>query len=105
MQQPRTAADFPREFRRILLELAREPGHPAGDHGYGYVFVAPLDAEDVLARLDAVELRLEQVPVRVEHVQVRAPELPLFDTVEVGTAKMSVWVNPLILQLAVGTDF
>lgn len=46
MQQPRTAADFPREFRRIRLDLAREPGHPVGDRGYGYVFVAPLDADD-----------------------------------------------------------
>ena len=41
----------------------------------------------------------------VEHVQVRTPGLPLFDTVEVGTAKMSVWVNPLVVQLGVGADF
>jgi hypothetical protein len=31
--------------------------------------------------------------------------LPLFETVEVGTAKMSVWVNPLVVQLGVGADF
>ena len=41
----------------------------------------------------------------VKHVQVRTPELPLFDTVEVGTAKMSVWVNPLIIQAGLGADF
>ncbi len=41
----------------------------------------------------------------VEHVQVRTPGLPLFDTVEVGTAKMSVWVNPLVVQLGIGADF
>lgn len=46
MPQARKAADFPREFRRIRLELAREPGHPVGDRDFGYVFVAPLDAED-----------------------------------------------------------
>jgi hypothetical protein len=42
---------------------------------------------------------------RVEHIQVQTPELPLFDTVEVGTAKMSMWVNPLIIQAGIGTDF
>ncbi len=42
---------------------------------------------------------------RVEHIQVKTPSLPLFDTVEVGTAKMSVWVNPLIAQLGLGYDF
>ena len=46
MLEPRKAEDFPREFRRIRLELAREPGHPEGDRGYGYVFVAPLDADE-----------------------------------------------------------
>ncbi|HEY7457250.1 MAG TPA: hypothetical protein VH765_00710 [Xanthobacteraceae bacterium] len=34
---------LPRTFRRIRLELAREPGHPGGDRRHGYVFVAPLD--------------------------------------------------------------
>ncbi len=41
----------------------------------------------------------------VRHAQVRTPALPLFDTVEVGTAKMSMWVNPLIVQAGVGFDF
>ena len=59
----------------------------------------------IYARFDAKFIAFMLARARVEHVQVRAPELPLFDTVEVGTAKMSVWVNPLILQLAVGTDF
>jgi hypothetical protein len=35
---------LPRAFRRIRLELAREPQHPVGSHRHGYVFVAPLDA-------------------------------------------------------------
>lgn len=33
---------LPRSFRRIRLELAREPGHPEGSRRHGYVFVAPL---------------------------------------------------------------
>ncbi|MBA2543382.1 MAG: hypothetical protein H0V17_27320 [Deltaproteobacteria bacterium] len=59
----------------------------------------------VYARLDVKFIALMLARARVEHVEVRAPALPLFDTVEVGTAKMSVWVNPLIVQLGVGTDF
>jgi len=35
--------DLPHSFRQIRLELAREPGHPEGDHGIAYVMVAPLD--------------------------------------------------------------
>lgn len=43
-------AELPRSFRRIMLELAREPGHPAGDPQTGYQLVVPL-TED--ARIDA----------------------------------------------------
>jgi hypothetical protein len=41
---------LPSAFRRIRLELAREPGHPGGDSAYGYDFLAPLDAG---GRIDA----------------------------------------------------
>jgi hypothetical protein len=34
---------LPFAFHRIRLELAREPGHPAGSRRHGYVFVAPLN--------------------------------------------------------------
>ena len=37
------AVGLPHAFRRIRLELAREPDHPAGSRRHGYVFVAPLD--------------------------------------------------------------
>jgi hypothetical protein len=36
---------LPAEFVQIRLELAREPGHPEGDHRTGYDVVAPLDGE------------------------------------------------------------
>jgi hypothetical protein len=50
--QPRGvhAADLPHNFRRIRLELAREPGHPMGSARIGYTFIAPLDEND---RIDA----------------------------------------------------
>lgn len=74
----------------------------------GVVFQGGLEArlhQRVYARLDLKFIGGMLARARAEHVQVRAPDLPLFDTVEVGTAKMSVWVNPLIVQLGVGTDF
>ena len=37
------ATSLPEQFRRIRLELAREPGHPEGSRATGYVLVAPLD--------------------------------------------------------------
>ena len=36
---------LPPEFRKIHLELAREPGHPEGSRRIGYDLVAPLDQE------------------------------------------------------------
>jgi outer membrane protein W len=62
-------------------------------------------AKRVYARLDVKFIALMLARAEVHHIEVKTPDLPLFDTVEVGTAKMSVWVNPLIVQLGIGTDF
>ncbi|HEY5937728.1 MAG TPA: OmpW family outer membrane protein [Kofleriaceae bacterium] len=59
----------------------------------------------VYARLDLKFVAFLMARARVEHIQVRTPDLPVFDTVEVGTAKMNAWVNPLIIQLGLGADF
>jgi len=59
----------------------------------------------IYARLDIKFIALMLARAEVDHIQVKTPELPLFDTVEVGTAKMSVWVNPLIIQAGIGTNF
>jgi hypothetical protein len=48
--KPILNASLPAQFRRIRIELAREPGHPEGDAGVAYVLVAPLNAND---RIDA----------------------------------------------------
>jgi outer membrane protein len=74
----------------------------------GLVFQGGIDAKivgRVYARLDVKFIALMMARAEVKHVQVRTPELPLFDTVEVGTAKMNVWVNPIIIQAGIGTDF
>lgn len=56
------------------------------------------------ASADLKFIALMVARARVEGAAIRAPELPIFDTVEVGTAKMNVWVNPLIFQLSLGVD-
>jgi len=74
----------------------------------GLVFHGGVEArlsESWFARLDVKYIAFMLARAEVTHVQVKTPELPLFDTVEVGTAKMSVWVNPLIIQLGIGADF
>lgn len=39
-------SSLPASFRQIRRELAREPGHPAGDAEIAYVIVAPLDLDN-----------------------------------------------------------
>ncbi len=74
----------------------------------GMVFQAGLEAKiykGLYARLDVKFIAFMLARAEVHHIQVETPGLPLFDTVEVGTAKMSVWVNPLIVQAGLGLDF
>ena len=59
----------------------------------------------VYARLDVKFIGLMQANATIHHLEVATPALPLFGAADVDTAKMSVWVNPLIVQLGVGTDF
>jgi hypothetical protein len=53
---------LPETFRRIRLELAREPHHPQGDPRTGYSLIAPLDGE---GRLDADTWRAFKQDCRV----------------------------------------
>jgi outer membrane protein W len=74
----------------------------------GLVLQTGIDANitsRIYARLDFKFIAFMKARATVDHVQVRTPDLPLFDTVEVGTAKMSMWVNPFIIQAGIGTDF
>lgn len=54
--------DFPANFRRIRLELARESSHPHGSARDGYILVAPLDAK---SHLDVETWRRHQDLCRV----------------------------------------
>ena len=74
----------------------------------GLALQAGIDAhiwKRVYARLDVKYIAFMLAHAEVHHIQVATPELPLFGNVEVGTARMSVWVNPLIVQAGLGADF
>ena len=65
---------------------------------------APITA-GFYARLDLKFIAGLEANAEVDHIRVATPDLPLFGNVEVGTAKMSVTVNPLIVQAGIGRDF
>ena len=46
--QPILNTSLPPQFRRIRMELAREPSHPDGDHDVSYVIVAPLTPDGLI---------------------------------------------------------
>jgi outer membrane protein W len=73
----------------------------------GLVFQGGLDAKitnRIYARLD-VKFMVMKAHASVKHIQVETPKLPLFGNTEVGTANMSMWLNPLVVQAGIGTDF
>lgn len=60
-------AQLPSMFRRIRLELAREPGHPEGDGGIGYTVLAPLTADGHLDTETARQFREACKVIRFHH--------------------------------------
>lgn len=78
------------------------------DPAPGLVLQSGLDArltKSIYARLDVKFIAFMLARAEVHNVNVKTPGLPLFDSVEVGTAKMDVWVNPFIVHASVGFDF
>ncbi len=62
-------------------------------------------SKSIYARVDIKYIAFMTAHAEVKHINVKTPGLPLFDSVEVGTAKMDVAVNPLIVLAGVGFDF
>lgn len=56
-------------------------------------------------RADVKYIAFMKAHATVENLQVRTPELPLFETANVGTATMEMWVNPLIVHVGAGVNF
>jgi outer membrane protein W len=90
----------------ILTEV--NPPEMSIDPAPGLVLQGGLDARltrSIYARLDVKFIAFMLARAEVSHINVKTPGLPLFDSVEVGTAKMSLWVNPVIVQAGLGYDF
>jgi hypothetical protein len=64
--KPILNTSLPAQFRRIRIELAREPGHPEGDAGVAYVIVAPLDEDD---RIDPALWRAHRQACRIARLR------------------------------------
>lgn len=64
-------SSLPPHFRRIRIELAREPGHPEGEANVAYVLVAPLDPND---RIDAGLWREHREACRVTRLRPSEPD-------------------------------
>ncbi len=74
----------------------------------GLVLQGGLEARlwrSVYARIDLKFIAFMRARGEVKNVNVKTPGLPLFDSVEVGTAKVNLSVNPLIVQAGIGMDF
>ena len=55
-------------------------------------------------RADLKYIAFMKAHATVENLHVRTPSIPLFESAEVGSATMDMWVNPLIIQIGVGVD-
>lgn len=78
------------------------------DPAPGLVLQGGLEARltrSIYARIDVKFIAFMMARAEVRHINVKTPGLPLFDSVEVGTAKMNLWVNPFIVQAGLGADF
>lgn len=58
-------------FRKVHLELAREPGQPDGDSGHGYDLLMPLGPD---GRIDAVAWKANRAATRVRRFRRNEPD-------------------------------
>jgi outer membrane protein W len=59
----------------------------------------------VTARVDVKYIAFMKAHATVEHLRVRTPNIPLFETADVGTATMDMYINPLVVLAGIGVDF
>jgi outer membrane protein W len=77
------------------------------DPGLGFVLQAGTDVRlwrRVHLRADVKYIAFMKAKATVDNIHVRTPNIPLFESAEVGSATMGLWVNPLIVQLGLGVD-
>jgi hypothetical protein len=70
--KPILASSLPHSFRKIRLELAREPAHPDGDRRFAYILIAPLNGA---ARIDHETWKQNREASRVVRQRPGEPDL------------------------------
>lgn len=95
---------------KVTNPILTEVNHPemSIDPAPGLVLQGGLEARlphSIYARIDVKFIAFMLARAEVRDINVKTPGLPLFDSVEVGTAKMNLWVNPIIVQAGLGVDF
>jgi outer membrane protein W len=95
---------------KVTNPMLTEVNHPemSIDPAPGLVLQGGLEVRltrSFYARVDVKYIAFMMARAEVRHINVKTPGLPLFDSVEVGTAKMNLWVNPFIVQAGLGADF
>jgi hypothetical protein len=76
-------------------------------HAFGAVVQAGIEGKlwgRWVARLDAKYINYGEQHARLDRIQVKT-QIPGFDTVDVGAAKLDVSIHPIILQAGIGADF
>jgi len=89
-----------------VLTAVREPDLSL-TNAVGLALQAGIEARlwrRVYARLDLKYIAFLESQATVEHIAVKTT-IPIAPTVEVGTARVGVTVNPVIVQAGVGADF
>lgn len=89
----------------VLMEVGQPRFHV--DPALGLVLQLGTDVvlwRRVSLRADVKYIAFMKAHATVENLRVRTPDIPLFESAEVGTATMDMWVNPLIVQAAIGVD-
>jgi hypothetical protein len=69
--KPILGSSLPHGFRKLRLELAREPAHPEGDGRVAYTLIAPLGAD---SRLDPETWRTHREASRVVRQRPGEPD-------------------------------
>jgi hypothetical protein len=99
-------AQNPKVTNRMLTEV-NQPEMTISNAA-GLVLQGSLEARlpaSFYARVDVKFIAFMKARAEVRNINVKTPGLPLFDSVEVGTATMDVTVNPFIVQVGLGYDF
>ncbi len=98
---------YDEQVNNQVLTSVSKPTLEIGN-GYGVVAQAGIEAriyDRYFATLDVKTILGLSIEAVVHDIYVETPELPLFETAEVGDASVEIGIIPLIITAGVGADF